>query len=94
MTVLVDVALALLVAACWVSAAALLRLSRGMDRLHVVSFVPLASSPLLLLIAIVQMGATSGTAKVAFLWLFNALTGVGTAHALGRLMRPGEGGDA
>jgi hypothetical protein len=34
-----------------------------------------------------------GTAKVAFLWLANALVGIGVTHALGRLMRPSKGGE-
>lgn len=94
MTVLTGLALGLLVTCCWVSAAALWRLPRGMDRLHVVSFMPLATSPLLLVVAIVQTGTSIGTVKVAFLWLLNALVGIGVAHALGRLMRPKEGGEA
>jgi multisubunit Na+/H+ antiporter MnhG subunit len=94
MNVAIDATLVLLVASCWLSAAALWRLSRGMDRLHVVSFAPLAASPLLLLVTGLQTGWSIGTAKVAFLWLINALVGAGVAHALGRLMRPGEGGQA
>lgn len=94
MTVLIAVVLVLLVACCWISAAALLRLPRGMDRLHAVSFAPLATSPLLLIVTGLQTGMSLGTAKVAFLWLINALVSIGIAHALGRLMRPNKGGEA
>jgi hypothetical protein len=94
MTLAIGLLLALLAACCWVAAAALWRLPRGMDRLHVVSFVSLATSPLLVAVTAMQTGMAVVTAKVAFLWLINALVGVGVAHALGRLMRPGEGGDA
>jgi len=94
MNVWIGVLLALLVACCWVAAAALWRLPLGMDRMHVVSLVPLFTSPLLLAIAALQVGWTVGTAKLAFLWLISALAGAGVAHALGRLMRPDEGGEA
>jgi hypothetical protein len=94
MNVLTGVLLAVMVVCCWLSATALLRLSRGMDRLHVVSFASLGVSPLLLLVTALQTGWSIGTAKVAFLWLLNALVGAGVAHALGRMMRPGEGGEA
>ncbi|GAB2561710.1 hypothetical protein ISP15_09895 [Dyella jejuensis] len=94
MNLLIQVMLVLLVACCWISAAALWRLSHGMDRLHAVSFVPLATSPLLLVVVLAQTGWSLAAAKVAFLWLFNALVSVGVAHALGRLMRPREGGEA
>jgi len=89
----IALVLVLLVACCWLSAAALLRLPRGMDRLHAVSFAPLATLPLLLVTAL-QTGMSVSTAKVAFLWLFNALVSIGIAHALGRLMRPSKGGEA
>jgi multisubunit Na+/H+ antiporter MnhG subunit len=94
MNVAIGILLVLLVACCWISAAALLRMPHGMDRLHVVSFLSLAISPLLLAITAMQTGMSVGTAKVAFLWLINALIGVGVAHALGRMMRPDQGGDA
>jgi multisubunit Na+/H+ antiporter MnhG subunit len=92
--VLIAIVLVLLVACCWIAAAALLRLPRGMDRLHAVSFAPLAASPLLLIVTGLQTGMSLGTAKVAFLWLVNALVSIGVAHALGRLMRPSKGGEA
>jgi hypothetical protein len=85
--------LVLLVACCWLSAAALLRLALGMDRLHAVGFISLATSPLLLIVTALQTGMSLGTAKVAFLWLANALVGIGVTHALGRLMRPSKGGE-
>jgi multisubunit Na+/H+ antiporter MnhG subunit len=94
MTVAIGLVLGLLVLCCWVSAAALWRLPRGMDRLHVVSFVSLATSPLLLIVTAMATGMSIATAKVAFLWLINALVSVGVAHALGRLMRPSKGGEA
>ena len=90
----IAILLALLVVCCWMAAAALLRLPRGMDRLHAVSFAPLAASPLLLIVTGLQTGMSLSTAKVAFLWLLNALVSIGIAHALGRLMRPGKGGEA
>lgn len=93
MNAVIALVLVLLVACCWLSAAALLRLPRGMDRLHAVSFAPLATLPLLLVTAL-QTGMSVSTAKVAFLWLFNALVSIGIAHALGRLMRPSKGGEA
>lgn len=93
MTVAIDVLLGVLVLCCWVSAAALWRLSLGMDRMHVVGFLSLATSPLLLIVTAMATGMSLATAKVAFLWLLNALVGVGVAHALGRLMRPSEGGE-
>lgn len=94
MNVMIAIALVLLVACCWISAAALLRLPLGMDRLHAVSFVSLATSPLLLIVTGLQTGMSLSTAKVAFLWLINALVSVGISHALGRLMRPRKGGEA
>lgn len=94
MSVAIAIALVLLVACCWLSAAVLLRLARAMDRLHAVSFAPLAAWPLLLMVMALQTGLGIGTAKVAFLWLFNALAGAGLAHALGRSIRPAKGGDA
>lgn len=94
MNAVIALVLVLLVACCWLSAAALLRLPRGMDRLHAVSFAPLATLPLVLLVTALQTGMSVGTAKVAFLWLFNALVSIGIAHALGRVMRPGKGGEA
>lgn len=90
----IEGVLGLLVACCWLAAAALWRLPRGMDRMHVVSLVPLFTSPLLLAVAAMRMGWTVGTAKVACLWVISALVGAGVAHALGRLMRPDEGGEA
>lgn len=94
MNAAIAILLALLVACCWMAAAALLRLPRGMDRLHAVSFTPLAALPLLLAVTALQTGMSVGTAKVAFLWLSNALVSIGVAHALGRLIRPSKGGDA
>lgn len=85
--------LTVLVACCWLSAAALLRLARGMDRLHAVGFISLATSPLLLIVTVLQTGMSLSTAKVAFLWVINALVGIGISHALGRLMRPSRGGE-
>ncbi|HET7330733.1 hypothetical protein [Dyella sp.] len=94
MNIAIVIALILLVACCWISAVALLRLPLGMDRLHAVSFVSLATSPLLVIVTGLQTGMSLGTAKVAFLWLINALASVGISHALGRLMRPRKGGEA
>ena len=94
MNVAIVIALVLLVACCWISAAALWRLPLGMDRLHAVGFVSLATSPLLLIVTGLQSGVSLSTAKVAFLWLINALVSTGISHALGRLMRPRKGGEA
>lgn len=94
MTVAIAMLLGVMVFCCWMSAAALWRLRLGLDRLHVVGFATLSTLPLLLIVTAMQTGMSIATAKVAFLWLINALVGVGIAHALGRLMRPSKGGDA
>ncbi len=87
-----DAMLAIAVLACWLGAAAYIRLRGPLDRLHCVTFVNVVSGAAILIAAAVSDGASNRVAKILVLIAIALWDGAALAHATGRalLMREGE----
>ncbi len=92
MSPIIGILLALAVAAAWLSALALLRQPRALDRLHAVSFLNVASGVLVTATGFAADGISGRSLKI--LLLMTLLVGFGAvlSHAAGRalLMREGR----
>ncbi|KAB1072735.1 monovalent cation/H(+) antiporter subunit G [Methylobacterium planeticum] len=91
---ILPVLLALLVAASWVAALAILRLRRALDQLHAVAFVNIAAAVLLGAAAILADGLSGRSLKILFLGGCLVLWGGVLAHAAGRALWLREGPSA
>ena len=87
MSVALDLALALLVGASWLSALAFLRLKTPMQRLHCSAFVTIAGGFFLFVAVALQDGATSRTFKTAILVLTATVVSAASTHAVGRALQ-------
>lgn len=92
MKIAADVAMAIATAMMWLGAIAFLRLRTPLDRLHVVTFVNVATLGSLVIAAFLNDGVTSRSLKCAFIWLFAVGGGALLSHATARALhlRTGE----
>ena len=84
MKVLIDVLLAIGVAAAWFGCLGFARLTDSLARLHAATFIGCAVGPPLLIAAFLTQGASAGMVKVLFLLVIGLLSGGVLSHALGR----------
>lgn len=92
MSVVIAVLLGLAVLATWLSAFALLRQSRALDRLHAVSFLNVATGVLVTAAAFASDGVSGRSLKILFMMIVLVACGAVLSHAAGRalLMREGR----
>lgn len=84
MRVLIDVLLAIGVAAAWLGCLGYARLTGSLARLHAATFTGCAAGPPLLIAAFLTQGASASMVKVLFLLVIGVLSGGVLSHALGR----------
>ena len=84
--VAIDVFLAVLVAACWLAAAGLLRLADPLDRLHCVSFATVVGGAAIVAAGFLADGLSARSVKILVLAASLLLNGAALAHATGRAL--------
>ena len=92
MSILVGALLALAVAAAWLSALALLRLPRALDRLHALSFLNVAASVCVTVAAFLSDGISGRSMKILLMMGVYLAWAAVLSHVSGRavLMREGR----
>jgi multisubunit Na+/H+ antiporter MnhG subunit len=92
LTAVSDILLAVAVSASWLAAIAFLRLRTAFDRLHVVTFINVATGGALALAAAATDGASSRTFKCFAIWIAMVLFGALLTHVSARALhlRSGE----
>lgn len=91
MNAAVDVLLGISVLMAWLSVLAFLRLRTPFERLHVVTFVNVASLGPVVLAALLTDGITSRSLKCVFIWIATLTAGALLAHATARALHFREG---
>ena len=84
MTVVIDLLLALLVAATWLGCLGFARLRHPLDRLHCATFVNAAAGTLLVVIGFAADGLSDRAWKILLMAAINLLAGAALSHAIGR----------
>jgi multicomponent Na+:H+ antiporter subunit G len=87
----IDVFLALAVLAAWLSAAAFVVLHTAFERLHVVTFLNVATGTMLLVAAFCTDGISSRSLKSTFLIVAVLAIGALLTHVTGRALHLREG---
>lgn len=92
MSFVLGILLALAVAATWLSALALLRQRRALDRLHAVSFLNVTTGILVTAAGFAADGISGRSLKILFMMTLLVGFGAVLSHAAGRavLMREGR----
>lgn len=92
MSLVLGILLALAVAATWLSALALLRQRRALDRLHAVSFLNVTTGILVTAAGFAADGISGRSLKILFMMTLLVGFGAVLSHAAGRavLMREGR----
>ncbi len=92
MSLVLGILLALAVAATWLSALALLRQHRALDRLHAVSFLNVTTGILVTAAGFAADGISGRSLKILFMMTLLVGFGAVLSHAAGRavLMREGR----
>ncbi len=92
MSLVIGILIGLSVAASWLSALALLRMPRALDRLHAISFLNVALSVLVTAIGFAADGVSTRSLKILFMMVLVVGFGAVLSHAAGRalLMREGR----
>ncbi len=91
MTWLSGVALALGVAAAWLGAIAFVRLRTPLERVHVVTFVNVATGGLMTLAALLADGISGRSLKCIAIWIVTMLIGSLLSHTTGRALHLRDG---
>lgn len=91
MTAFIAILLALAVAATWLSAIALLRMPRALDRFHAVSFLNIVTGVTLTGAAFAADGISGRSLKILFMMALLVGFGSVLTHAAGRALLLREG---
>jgi multicomponent Na+:H+ antiporter subunit G len=94
MSLVIGVLIALGVAASWLSALALLRMPRALDRLHAVSFLNVVLAVLVTAIGFAADGVSTRSLKILFMMVLVVGFGAVLSHAAGRALLLREGRSA
>jgi multicomponent Na+:H+ antiporter subunit G len=94
MSLVIGVLIALGVAASWLSALALLRMPRALDRLHAASFLNVVLGALVTAIGFAADGVSTRSLKILFMMILLVGFGAVLSHAAGRALLLREGRSA
>ncbi|MCJ2027031.1 monovalent cation/H(+) antiporter subunit G [Methylobacterium sp. J-067] len=94
MTVLIAILLGCAVAATWLSALAILRMPRALDRLHAVSFLNIVAGIAITAAGFVSDGVSVRSLKILLITVLLVGFGAVITHAAGRAMLLREGRSA
>lgn len=94
MSILVGALLALTVGLTWLSAFALLRMPRALDRFHAVSFVNIATGVCVTAVSFAADGVSDRSLKILLMTVLLVGFGAVLSHAAGRAVLLREGRSA